>query len=141
MNMEWLHALMGGVLIGLAASVMLWMSGRIMGISGILFGLLSPRKGEMAWRFSFLGGILAGGLALRWFHPSAWGGGLPTEDWTVAVAGVLVGFGTVLGSGCTSGHGICGISRLSPRSLVATVFFILSGILSVALFKKIGILP
>lgn len=141
MEVEWLYALCGGVLIGLAAALMLWTSGRIMGISGILFGLLGPTKGEMSWRLSFLGGVLTGGIGLRFFYPVAWSGAIDTQNWTLIFAGLLVGFGTVLGGGCTSGHGVCGISRLSPRSLVATCFFISAGALSVLLFKYLGALP
>ena len=141
MDIAWVHALYGGVLIGISASLMLWCNGRVTGISGIIFGSLQRAKSDWSWRISFLAGLLCGGLALNWLRPQAFAGDLASESWTVVVAGVLVGFGTVLGSGCTSGHGVCGISRLSPRSLLATAVFIGSGILAVALFRQLGVLP
>lgn len=141
MNIEWIHALWGGVLIGISASLMLLWNGRVTGISGILYGLLSPARGDVAWRFYFLFGLITGGMTLEILKPDVLSGALPSSDWTVGLAGILVGFGTVLGSGCTSGHGVCGISRLSPRSLTATTLFIASGILSVVMLRKMGILP
>lgn len=141
MPAEWTHALWGGLLIGISVSLMLLWNGRVTGISGIVYGLLSPFKGDKGWRWSFVLGLLAGGLTLRLLRPEAFTGALPTADWTVGVSGLLVGFGTVLGSGCTSGHGVCGISRLSPRSIVATILFVTSGFLAVAVFKRWGILP
>ncbi len=137
---DWLNALLGGGLIGIAASLLLLWSGRIAGISGIAYGLIKPTKGEVSWRASFLGGLLLGGIFLNLFRPEAFGGDLATPDGTVLLAGVLVGFGTVLGSGCTSGHGVCGISRISPRSLLATVLFISSGVLMVMAMKVIGVI-
>ena len=141
MATEWTHPLVGGVLIGFAVSLMLLSSGRVAGISGIVYGLLRPNHGDMTWRIYFLGGLLAGGMILRNVIPDAFGGALATSDWTTFAAALLVGFGTVLGSGCTSGHGVCGVSRLSPRSIAATVVFVLAGVLSVLAFKKVGILP
>ena len=136
-----LNALFGGALIGIAASLMLLFNGRVTGISGIVSGLLSFRRGEIAWRFAFLAGLLGGGLALWYFHPAVFAGNLSTELWSVCLAGILVGFGTVLGGGCTSGHGVCGISRLSIRSIVATVVFIVFGVMAVFLSRTLGILP
>ncbi|MNL48678.1 hypothetical protein D3C87_1715550 [compost metagenome] len=95
----------------------------------------------MAWRASFVLGLVGGGLGLHLLRPESFSGALSTGTGSVVVAGLLVGFGTVLGSGCTSGHGVCGISRLSPRSLVATISFIAAGILAVSFFKSIGVLP
>lgn len=139
---SYLLALFGGSLIGLAASLMLLWNGRVTGISGIIYGAaIQPVKKDKEWRWSFVGGLLVGGFILHFFYPAAFSVGLRTESWTVAVAGLLVGFGTVLGNGCTSGHGVCGISRLSPRSLIATGTFILAGILAVFLFRHFGFLP
>jgi uncharacterized membrane protein YedE/YeeE len=117
-------ALLGGALIGLSASILLVFDGRIAGISSVVGGLVEPARGATAWRAAFLGGLLAGAGLLAWWAPSAvapHASSLPL-GW-VAVSGLLVGFGTQLGSGCTSGHGVCGLSRLSTRSLVAVVGF------------------
>lgn len=139
MPMDWIQALFGGAIIGVSVSLMLLWNGRVTGISGILNGTLTPTKGDTAWRWYFLGGMLLGGIALRSIKPDSFSGQLETGIWTLVVAGLLVGFGTILGSGCTSGHGVCGISRLSPRSLVATIVFICAGIMAVALFRQLGV--
>ena len=140
MQQDWINALFGGVIIGIAVSLMLLLSGRVTGISGIINGVLVPIKGETSWRILFIGGLFLGGLTLKILNPNAFSGSLTSEPWTTAMAGLLVGFGTVLGSGCTSGHGVCGISRLSARSLVATILFIAAGVVAVAIFRKIGVL-
>ncbi|MFZ4403200.1 MAG: YeeE/YedE family protein [Pseudobdellovibrionaceae bacterium] len=139
MNQDWINALIGGVIIGISVSLMLLWNGRVTGISGIINGTLSPVKGDTSWRVLFIGGLILGGLTLKVLNPNIFSGNLQTETWTTVVAGLLVGFGTILGSGCTSGHGVCGISRMSPRSLVATVIFILAGVIAVAVFKKVGV--
>ncbi len=132
--------LLGGLLIGAAVSLMLYLNGRVTGVSGIIYGAaVTPTKGDRAWRWYFISGMLAGGFILELLKPDAFSGGLPTEGWTIIIAGLLVGFGTVLGSGCTSGHGVCGTSRLSARSLAATVTFILAGVIAVFIFRKLGI--
>jgi uncharacterized membrane protein YedE/YeeE len=123
-----LASVIGGALIGLAAAILLVFNGRIAGISGIFGGLLDrlAERGpidETRWRGLFLVGLLLGGLLLRWLDARALPGPATDSLIVLALAGLLVGFGTRLGSGCTSGHGICGISRLSPRSLVATLTF------------------
>jgi uncharacterized membrane protein YedE/YeeE len=133
-----LASLLGGVLIGLSASAMLLLDGKIAGISGILAGVLKPVKGDTLWRVCFLTGLLAGGLLLKEFLPGAFEFGLIRPFPLLAIAGLLVGFGTRLGSGCTSGHGVCGISRLSPRSLVATATFIFTGALVVYLLNHLA---
>ncbi len=138
MNSEWLNALWGGILIGISVSLMLLWNGRVTGISGIAYGLLSAARSDRAWRLYFLAGLISGGLTLHLLKPEIFAGSLTTPDSSVLVAGLLVGFGTVLGSGCTSGHGVCGISRMSPRSLVATLLFIATGILAVLLLKSKG---
>ena len=121
-------SLLGGALIGLAASLLLLACGRIAGISGIVGGLLAPAAGDGAWRALFVGGLLAGGVGLRLIDPSLVRMELDRSAAALAVAGLLVGFGTRLGNGCTSGHGVCGISRGSRRSLVATTTFMATGL-------------
>ena len=135
MTIDWANftpwtSLIGGMLIGAAAALFITFNGRIAGISGILGGLLKPTKGDMLWRIAFLGGMLAAPLVYGLAAP------LPevavdAEVITLIVAGLLVGLGTRYGSGCTSGHGVCGIARLSPRSLVATAVFMVAGFATV----------
>ena len=128
-----LRGAFGGVLIGLAASLLLFTHGKIAGISGMLGGLLDAKTKDRSYRAWFLAGLLLMGLVLALVRPellaSASGSSAPLA--LTAVAGLLVGFGTSLGNGCTSGHGICGLSRLSPRSLLATVTFMVTGALTV----------
>lgn len=132
--------LLGGLLIGVAVSLMLYLNGRVTGVSGIIYGATAnSTKNDRAWRWYFISGMLIGGFILRVIRPDAFSGGLPTPKWTLVIAGLLVGFGTVLGSGCTSGHGVCGTSRLSPRSLAATMTFILAGVVAVFVFRKLGV--
>ena len=126
-----LSSLFGGVLVGLASALMLLLNGRIAGISGIVGGLLVPSAGEVRWRAAFTAGLVAGGFAFYLLRPEAFAFTVDRSYAALAVAGLLVGFGTRLGSGCTSGHGICGISRLSPRSLVATATFMATGLATV----------
>lgn len=139
MNQDWINALMGGVLIGVSVSLMLILNGRVTGISGIINGALSPVKGDTLWRVLFIVGLFLGGLVMKLMSPNVFENTLSAEAWTTVAAGLLVGFGTILGSGCTSGHGVCGISRLSPRSLVATVIFMAAGIAAVFIFRKLGV--
>ena len=130
-------ALGGGALIGLAATLLLWLDGRIAGISGILGGAVTGRGGERAWRGWFLAGLVAGaGIYLTVFGRVY----ELRQDFPlmlVALAGLLVGFGTALGSGCTSGHGVCGLARLSVRSLAATVTFLVMGIATTWLVRHV----
>ncbi len=123
-------SLAGGALIGLAAALLLLLNGRVAGISGILGGLLQAGGGERLERIAFLAGLLAGPalFALVAAPPSIVVTATPA---VLIVAGLLVGYGTRLGSGCTSGHGVCGVARLSPRSLVATGLFIFAGMAAV----------
>jgi len=136
-NFTPLSALFGGILIGLSASAMLLLDGKIAGISGILGGVLKPVKGDTLWRICFLAGLFAGGLLLRILLPGAFAFGLIRPFPILIIAGLLVGFGTRLGSGCTSGHGVCGVSRLSPRSLIATGTFIVTGAFAVYLVNHL----
>ena len=132
-----INALSGGALIGVASVFMLVLIGRIAGISGVLGGLISGgRSGDRLWRVAFLLGLVAGAMIYRiFFSPLPLQ--LQAEGLPLIVAGLLVGFGTRLGSGCTSGHGVCGIARLSPRSLAATVTFISAGIVTVYIMRHI----
>ncbi|MFT3770127.1 MAG: YeeE/YedE family protein [Minicystis sp.] len=124
-------ALAGGLLIGASACLLLLYSGRLAGISGILGRIVIPRPGDVAWRIFFLAGLLAGGMAAARVLPGAFGEA-PRISWAgLVVAGFLVGFGTRLANGCTSGHGVCGLSRLSGRSLAATLTFMATGALTV----------
>ena len=108
------------------------------GISGIVGGLLRPQRGEVGWRTAFLAGLLVGGAALATWWPEALGTPEPQPTAKFVLAGLLVGAGTRLGNGCTSGHGVCGLSRLSVRSLVATLTFIVSGVVTVTLVRWLG---
>jgi uncharacterized membrane protein YedE/YeeE len=128
-------SLVGGAMIGVAASLLLLGNGRIAGISGVVRGLLRPAAGDTAWRVLFVAGLALGGLTLRLIEPRLVQADLHRSAWVVAIAGLLVGFGTALGNGCTSGHGVCGISRGSVRSVVATVTFMATGILTVWLVR------
>lgn len=131
-----LTALLGGGMIGLAATLLMLSLGRIAGISGILAGALSGRGAERHWRLAFLMGLLAPGAAIAILQQ-------PVEISFVAgtplliAGGLLVGFGTRLGSGCTSGHGVCGLARLSPRSLVAVLTFMTAGFLTVGILRHV----
>lgn len=120
-------SLCGGILIGVSASAMLLLQGKIVGISGIFAGILKPAKDDTLWKLWFVAGLIAGGILLRIFLPGAYDFGEVRSYPVLVVAGLLVGFGTRLGNGCTSGHGVCGMSRLSPRSIVATATFIATG--------------
>ncbi len=122
-------ALAGGVLIGVSASMLLLLHGRIAGISGIVAGLFRGDAQERPWRAWFVAGLLVGGLLLSVAHPASFGP-TPAPVWLAAVAGLLVGFGTRLGNGCTSGHGVCGLSRVARRSLAATLTFMTTGAIS-----------
>ncbi len=132
-----LASLIGGMLIGLSASMLLLFNGKIAGISGIIAGTLSPAKNDTLWRIVFVTGLLVGGFLLRLLSPQTFVIGI-TRSWSaLVVAGLLVGFGTRLGNGCTSGHGVCGLSRFSQRSLIATVTFIATGALTVYIINHL----
>lgn len=130
-------SLVGGVLIGLASALLLVGDGKIAGISGIVGGLLGSPPGDTAWRLTFLAGVLSGGVAMYALVPAAFAVE-PTQALAVyALAGVLVGYGTRLGSGCTSGHGVCGVGRGSRRSIVATLTFMATGIATVFVARHV----
>ena len=120
-------SLAGGVLIGSSATLMLWATGRIAGVSGILGGLLAAKPGDAVWRLWFVAGMASAGALSYAVAPAAFTVAIDRSATALIFAGLLVGFGTRLGSGCTSGHGVCGMSRLSPRSIVATLVFMATG--------------
>ena len=131
-----LMPLAGGLLIGLSATFLLLLNGRIAGISGIVGGLWTSRQGNISWRWLFTLGLLSGGVTLWAFHPDAFG--QPRASLAVlAFSGLLVGFGARIGNGCTSGHGVCGLSRRSLRSLVATLVFIATAMVTVYLTNHV----
>lgn len=143
MTIDWLQftpwtALAGGILLGIASAAFVLLNGRVLGISGILGGLLAPRRGDIGWRVSFLAGLLLSPAAMALLAPHL----IPTPridagHLTIVAAGLLVGLGTRYGSGCTSGHGVCGLSRLSPRSLAATVAFMVTGFITVYIVRHL----
>lgn len=132
-------ALAGGVLIGLSAVLLLWLAGRVAGVSGIAGGVLLPQRGDVAWRVAFLGGMVAAGGAVMALWPDAPQPRMGASPWLLGVAGVLVGFGTRMGNGCTSGHGVCGLGRLSVRSLAAVLVFMATAIATVFVVRHGGI--
>ena len=136
-NFTPVSAAIGGVLIGLSAVLLMLSTGRIAGISGIFSGLLNLRGEDKGWRIAFIAGlvlapVIAGLIGYGMSPPQ-----LPASWGVIVVAGLLVGFGTRLGGGCTSGHGICGIARLSPRSIAATVVFMVTAIVTVAITRHV----
>jgi uncharacterized membrane protein YedE/YeeE len=141
MTIDWVHftpgsALAGGILIGLAAAWLILEDGRILGASGLLGGLIPPRSGDWQWRALAILGLLVSPLLARFlFAPAA--PVIEANAATLIAGGLLVGFGTRLGNGCTSGHGVCGLARLSPRSLAATATFMAAGFLTVFLVRHV----
>ncbi|MCI5106811.1 MAG: YeeE/YedE family protein [Pseudomonadales bacterium] len=130
-------ALLGGLLIGTAATLTLWANGRIAGISGILSGVIVPRGRDAVWRLLFVLGLLSGALAYALLRGQPTPLDLQVGPGLTIVAGLLVGFGTRLGSGCTSGHGICGLARFSRRSFTATLTFMLVAIITVFVMRHL----
>ncbi|HEX9169195.1 MAG TPA: YeeE/YedE family protein [Roseiarcus sp.] len=141
MTIDWSHftplsALAGGVLIGLAAAWLILANGRILGAAGVLGGLAPPRAGDWAWRLALLAGLVAAPLVaqpLLHAAPPA----IEADTATLIVGGLMVGFGTRLANGCTSGHGVCGLARVSPRSLAATATFMATGFLTVFVVRHL----
>ena len=130
-------ALVGGAFIGLAALLLMALNGRIAGISGIAGGLLVNRGGDRAWRWLFIGGLLGGVALHELLRPDAFTLRENFPPLLLIAAGVIVGIGTRMGSGCTSGHGVCGISRLSPRSIFATVTFLITAVISATVVRHL----
>ena len=141
MNIDWNHftpwaSLAGGVVLGLAAALFVLLNGRVLGISGILGGLVRPQSGDAGWRIAFVAGLVAAPMLWRLFAPLP----VPRVDASLPVlviAGLLVGWGTRYSSGCTSGHGVCGLARLSPRSLMATLAFMAAGVATVYIARHL----
>ncbi len=133
MTIDWTHftpwtALAGGILLGIASAAFILVNGRVLGISGILGGLLMPKRSDASWRVFFLLGLLLAPATLSLLAPGLISAPrIEADHIAIVAAGLLVGLGTRYGSGCTSGHGVCGLSRLSPRSLVATLAFMAAG--------------
>jgi uncharacterized membrane protein YedE/YeeE len=141
MTVNWLEftpwtSLAGGLMLGLAAVMLLLFNGRIAGISGIVAGLLKPSSNDVAWRVVFLAGVILAPLVYSLFAPLP-GVKVEASMPVIVIAGLLVGLGTRYGSGCTSGHGICGLSRRSPRSMVATLAFMLAGFMTVFITRHV----
>jgi len=144
MNLDWAHftpwaSLSGGVILGIASAVFILVNGRILGISGILGGLLPPKVGDTTWRIAFLLGFAAAPTVFHAVVPAQYitAPRIDASELMVVVAGLLVGIGTRYASGCTSGHGVCGLSRLSPRSLVATASFMGAGFATVYVMRHV----
>jgi hypothetical protein len=131
-------ALIGGALIGLGASLLFLTTGRLAGVAGIVGGLVRPARAQWGWRAAFVGGLLAAGGLFALLRPTVFAPS-PRAPLLVAIAGVAVGYGTRLGGGCTSGHGVCGVSRLQPRSMIATMTFVLVGAMMVAAARAMGL--
>jgi uncharacterized membrane protein YedE/YeeE len=134
-DFDWLQALAGGLCIGLAATLLFGGSGRIAGISGILGGALERPRGDTEWRWLFLAAMIGGAALHAWIEPGVVEPRTGFPVFALLIAGVLVGIGTRLGSGCTSGHGVCGVARFSPRSIAATLVFMGAGMLTVWLVR------
>ena len=144
MNVEWANftpwsSLTGGIVLGIASALFILINGRILGISGILGGLLPPKVGDTTWRIAFLLGMFAAPTVFHAVVPAEYvtAPRIEATEWMIVVAGLLVGVGTRYASGCTSGHGVCGLSRLSPRSLVATASFMSAGFVTVYVVRHL----
>ena len=144
MNLDWANftpwsSLTGGIVLGIASALFILINGRILGISGILGGLLPPKVGDTTWRIAFLLGMFAAPTVFHAMVPAEYitAPRIDATEWMIVVAGLLVGVGTRYASGCTSGHGVCGLSRLSPRSLVATASFMSAGFVTVYVVRHL----
>lgn len=133
-NFTPISALIGGILCGLSAICFFYFNGKTLGISGILEGFIPPFSPWISERIAVIAGLLTGGALLRIFYPAAFDFQVEASFTHIIIAGVLIGLGARLAGGCTSGHGLCGVGRLSPKSLVATVFFFTTGMLTATLF-------
>jgi hypothetical protein len=147
MNLDWAHftpwaSLAGGIILGLASAIFILVNGRILGISGILGGLMPPKGGDTFWRVAFILGLFTAPTVFHAVVPAEYitAPRIDAAELTVVAAGLLVGIGTRYASGCTSGHGVCGLSRLSPRSLVATVSFMFAGFVMVYVMRHLTII-
>jgi uncharacterized membrane protein YedE/YeeE len=136
-NFTPISAAIGGALIGLAAALLMALTGRIAGVSGIMGGVFNPRSDDRLWRIAFIVGLIAAPLAAAFVGHAVATPQMPDSTLIIAVGGLLVGFGTRLSNGCTSGHGICGIARLSPRSIVATLVFMVAAMAVVVVTRHV----
>lgn len=139
MPTEWFYALLGGFLIGISATLLLVTHSRIAGVSGILYGLITRPAADGFWQLWFIVGLGAAGFGFYTYRPEMFPATISLSTPTVIIAGLLVGIGTKIGGGCTSGHGVCGISRFSFRSVVATITFMAAGIATVYVTKHLGV--
>lgn len=137
-NFTPISAAIGGALIGLSAVWLMASAGRIAGISGILGGAFSADNGDKLWRWTFILGLLIAPFLVKWMNPALLEVTFPTTGPLLIIAAILVGLGTQLGNGCTSGHGVCGNARLSMRSIVATLTFMATGVLTVFILRQFG---
>jgi len=144
MNIDWTHftpyaSLTGGVILGVASAIFILINGRILGISGILGGFMPPKIGDTTWRIAFMLGLFAAPMVFHAVVPAEYitAPRIDATPWMVVAAGLLVGIGTRYASGCTSGHGVCGLSRLSPRSLLATMSFMGAGFAMVYVMRHL----
>ena len=147
MNLDWAHftpwaSLAGGIILGLASAIFILVNGRILGISGILGGLMPPKGGDTFWRVAFILGLFTAPTVFHAVVPAEYitTPRIDATELTVVAAGLLVGIGTRYASGCTSGHGVCGLSRLSPRSMVATASFMFTGFVMVYVMRHLAII-
>lgn len=136
METSWINGLIGGILIGISATILLAFNGRIAGISGMINGALEFTASQL-WRWYFLGGMLLGGFLFEYVLPFPDTPRYPLNPIAMLVGGFLVGWGTTMANGCTSGHGVCGLGRLSLRSLVAVITFLITGILTVFILRHV----
>ncbi len=130
-------AFFGGVLIGISAVLLLWLNGRVSGISGIMHGMMGADRNELFWRVAFLLGLVIGGFLFHWLDPNSF---VPRQGYhwpLLVVGGFLVGFGARMGNGCTSGHAVCGLGNFSIRSLVATLIFMTTGMITVYVLRHV----
>ena len=138
-NFTPIESLLGGLIIGLAVAILYLMRGNYTGISGIYYNVISVNKSGFLWRFLFISGLIIGPVLLSFFSYTNLGFEMPnTNPIIVILGGLLVGYGTQLGSGCTSGHGVCGIGRLSIRSIVGTCVFVGAGVVTVLITRSLG---
>ena len=144
MSIDWTNftpwaSLTGGIILGLASAIFILVNGRILGISGVLGGLFPPKVGDTTWRIAFMLGLFAAPAVFHALVPVQYitAPRIEASDFLVVAAGLLVGIGTRYASGCTSGHGVCGLSRLSPRSLVATASFMGAGFITVYVMRHV----
>ena len=147
MNIDWTHftpfaSLTGGIILGVASAIFILINGRMLGISGILGGLLPPKAGDTTWRIAFMLGLFEAPTVFHAVVPAQFitAPRIDATDWMVVAAGLLVGIGTRYASGCTSGHGVCGLSRLSPRSLLATMSFMGAGFAMVYVMRHLFVI-